>query len=198
MSNLAAKGLRMEIEDLKENLEILSNELTRLEAAGRMDDPQYHRLRKDQIPAVQRLGYHVWNVTNNEHAASYLQVTSSRDGKFTTVSSGTHFLITKLGITKATYLESVLCVIECQSNSECCELQIQMYMLRLMKKQPWLPGLLGFLVLDNGQRRGFKATRHELGGGGGIFEMNEMFHVRHLPAMMDRLLKDWNLVNLTK
>jgi hypothetical protein len=141
------------------------------------------------------LGYKPWKIENKLHATSYLKVISNADNnKFITIAGRADYLITKTGVTVAEYLNKTLCVIEIQSKPEVelCELQMQLYLLILMNTKH-LPALAGFLILDNGQCRAYKASRDEMGDC--LFEMNDLFHIAYLPRVMDEVLRDLGLVD---
>lgn len=145
--------------------------------------------------AFLRLGYKIWKIENKQHATSYLKVVSSNDdNKYIVIAGRADYLITKRDVTVAEYLNKTLCVIEIQSKPQVnlCELQMQLYLLILMNTKR-LSALAGFLILDNGQCRAFKASRDEMGDC--LFEMNSLFHVCHLPEVMDRVVRDLGLID---
>jgi hypothetical protein len=148
----------------------------------------------DYCRTFEDLGYKVWNIENKQHATSYLKVSSkSNPLDFLTIGGRADYLITKKEITIAEYLNKILCVIEIQSKRdiEKCELQMQVYLLILMNSKH-LFAVVGFLVLNDGTCRAFKASRDE--GGGCLFEMNDLFHVCHIAQVMHSILVDLNLV----
>jgi hypothetical protein len=156
------------------------------------DKPKDFSYYKDEFLG---LGYKIWNIENRQHATSYLKVTSKTDKtKYITIAGRADFLITKSDVTVAEYLNKTLCVIEIQSKPriELCELQMQLYLLILMNTKH-LRALAGFLILDDGQCRAFKAFRDEMGGC--LFEMNDLFHISYLPTIVDRVLRDLRLVD---
>lgn len=122
----------------------------------------------DYLPRLRALGFKAWNIENNHHATSYLKVSSLSNGTFITIGGRANYLITKNNVTRAEYLNRVLCVIEIQSklNIQLCEL---LYLLILMNTKH-LRALAGFLILTDGNCRAFKATRDD-DHGGCIFEV---------------------------
>lgn len=72
------------------------------------------------------------------------------------------------------------------------ELQMQVYVLILMNTKG-LSALAGFLILDNGQCRAYKASRDAMDDC--LFEMNSLFHVCHLPEVMDRVVREMGLID---
>lgn len=144
----------------------------------------------DQIEVFERMGYKVWNINNNQHATSYIKVISEANANHViTIAGRADYLVTKADVTKSEYQHKTLCVIEIQSkpDTKLCELQMQVYLLILMNTKNLL-ALVGFLVLDDGQCRAFKATRDEAGGC--MFEMNDTFHVTFIAEVMHKVLAD--------
>ena len=86
----------------------------------------------------------------------------------------------------------ILCVIEIQSKHRAadeavCEPQMQVYLLILMNKvRP--TQLLGFLVLDDGRVKAFKARWDE--NSKGVYEKNDYFHVSCIGEMLHSLLTE--------
>lgn len=140
------------------------------------------------------LGYKIWNIENKQHATSYLKVScKDNTNKFITIAGRADYLITKRDITIAEYLNKTLCVIEIQSKPDItlCELQMELYLVILMNTKH-LRALVGFLVLDNGLCRAFKATRDDMGDC--LFEMNDLVHLTYVAGVMHSVLQDISLV----
>lgn len=97
------------------------------------------------------------------------------------------YVISKADATLTTCLRKAVCVIEVQSkeNWDLCELQILTYLLILMNTEG-LVNLVGFLVRKDGLCRAYKATRSPQGNV--VYEENDMFHMSHIPAVLDRIL----------
>eukprot|EP01038_Epipyxis_sp_PR26KG_P017366 gene17366-23987_t len=115
----------------------------------------------------------------NEHTNDITLWTSNS----TLIGGMADFVITYSNVTKARYLNDILCVIEVQSkeNEELCIMQMLVYLLILMNTKH-LQKLVGFLVLNNGLCRAFKATRNE--NGDYLYEQNGLFHVSYIVQMM--------------
>lgn len=132
-------------------------------------------------------GYKVWDIQNKQHATTYLELTSRLTGASTLISGRADYLISFESITKAQYLNQMLCVVEIQSkeNEELCIMQMLVYLLILMNTKN-LEKLVGFLVLTNGQCRAFKASRSE--DGDCVYEQNDLFHVAYIVDIFENIL----------
>jgi hypothetical protein len=122
------------------------------------------------------------------------QCRSAAFGSSITIGGRADYLITKGNVSKAEYLNKILCVIEIQSRDgeELCQLQMQVYLLILMNTKH-LHALVGFLIFKNGLCQAFKATIDEAGGC--IFEMNDRFHICYLCTVMVDVLEEVGLID---
>lgn len=120
----------------------------------------------------------------------YLQIKHKSSGKVVILGGRADFIVSKGGSTYATHMDRdhILCVIEVQSKRDeaRCELQMQVYLLILMNVvRP--TRLLGFLVLDDGRVKAFKATWDKEGKG--IYEQNDYFHVSLIGEVIHDLIE---------
>lgn len=136
------------------------------------------------------LGYKLWDIRNNQHATSYLQITSTVDLNSTLIAGRADFLVTSTDSSKADYLNKILCVIEVQSKEDrdLCQSQMLANLLILMNTKH-LERLVGFLVFNDGQCRAFKATRGV--DNNCIYETNDLFHVAYITDMFHAIMQSF-------
>lgn len=146
---------------------------------------------KDHIDKFLSFNYKVWDIQNQLHATTYLELVSKRTSQKIVVGGRADYLVTHSHTTKANYLSEILCVVEIQSRNDetICELQMLVYLLILMNAKN-LKWLVGFLVLTDGRCRAFKATRNELGDC--VYEMNSCFHVGYIANIFSCIISELN------
>ena len=145
----------------------------------------------DYIQNFNNNGYKVWDIQYNQHATSYLQLTSKKTSECTLISGRADYLITSNQANKANYLYEILCVIEIQSkdDEELCINQMLTYLLILMNTKN-LKQLIGFLIYSNGLCRAFKATRGA--DGNCMYEQNDLFHLTYIFQIFQSILSSTN------
>jgi len=141
----------------------------------------------DYIPRIVALNLKVFDVQMKQRAYMYLDIIDSNGIKFA-YAGRADYIISSARASRTTCLSEAICVVEIQSkdNEQLCELQLQSYMLILMNTQR-LRGLLGFLVLNNGNCRVYRASRSE--DGDCIYEENDVFHVCFIADVIQSLLQ---------
>ena len=168
-----------------------SNELVRttewnLEHSNDMDFSKSRNV-KDYSNEFAAHNFKLWDIQNKQEAICRLNL-KDKIGKTSEISGRADYLITASTITRAELLISPLCVIEVQSNDDqtSCELQLLTYMLLLLNTKG-LHKLLGFLVLNDGRCRTFRASRSMEENV--LYEQNDYCHVSQILDILLSLME---------
>ena len=132
----------------------------------------------------------VFDIQTRTTATSRLDICREDNTKVITLSGRADYIISKAGATLTTCLANAVCVIEVQSKPQTslCELQLLAYLLILMNTEG-LGNLVGFLVRkEDFLCRAYKATRNAEGNV--VYEENDVFHMSHIPAVLDKILSE--------
>lgn len=144
-------------------------------------------------------GFTVWNVENDAEMTCRVKFVQRDDkSRMCDLSGRPDFIITPkkrksdgVVTTRADRLFCTVCVIEVQSKHrdkdiQLCEVQLQLYLMLVMNMYA-LPAVVGFLVLDDGMCRTYKATRQPTAI---MYEQNDLVHVSHIAEVLRVLWED--------
>ncbi len=135
--------------------------------------------------------FKLFDIQTRQTTNSRLDICREDYEKVITISGRADFIVSKAGATMTTCLAKAVCVIEVQSkdNVHHCELQLLTYLLLLMNTEG-LKNLVGFLVYRDGLCRAYKATRSARDSNNVVYEENDVFHMSHIPVVLDRILSE--------
>jgi hypothetical protein len=118
---------------------------------------------------------------------TYIAIKREVDNKTVYLSGRADYVVCLSDANDVDYMYKAVCVIEIQSkpNIELCELQMLVYLMLLMNTKS-LTKLIGFLVLNDGRCRTYKATRQN---GNVVYEEDDLFHVSFIADVFQQV---WN------